>query len=247
MRCPKCGGNLLEDTDGPYCLQCGCRPSNQSYPLAKRHRNRHIPNERFNGALKAALLEGCLSETQEETEKVKRFLCRHVGLRRVLDDLWHKDNLAQSFTLRHVVLLDCYSALGENACELPEHLNTLRYLDRYSLLTFLNTLPRPNGGRRWSVRTIDLAIKLLAGASYQWLLQREIEREKMCHPRWGSREVHPRAQAPLKSAHRLYLRILRALGPDIELRHAAATRALWEEKYNPIVLFEKGLVVDICY
>ena len=243
MRCPKCEGNILEDLNGPYCLQCGCRTFSPVYPPAKRHRNQCMPNERFKGGL----LEEYLSETLEETEKVKHFLCRHVGVRHILDDLWHKDKLAQSFTLRHVILLDCYSALGENAGELLEHLNTLRYLDRYSLLSFLNTLPKPQGGRRWSARTIDLTIKLLTGASYQWLLERETEKEKALHSGWDSRRVRPWAHARLKSAHRLSRRILRALGPDIELRHAAATRALWEDKYKPIVLFEKGLIADVCY
>lgn len=243
MRCRKCGGNILKDPDGSYCLQCGCCTFSPVYLPAERHHNQHIPNEWF----KEVLLEEYLSEIQEETDKVKRLLCRHVRALHLLEDLWHGDKLAQSFTLRHVILLDCYSALGENAGELLEHLNTRRYLDRYSLLTFLNKLPRPHGGRRWSARTIDLAIKLLACASYQWLLERETEKEKALHPGWDSRRVRPWAHARLKSAHRLFRRVLRELGPDVELRHAAATRALWEDKYKPIVLFEKGLIAGVCY
>lgn len=243
MRCPKCDGNILEDPDDPYCLQCGCRTFSPVYPPAKRHRNQCIPKERFKGGL----LEEYLNETLEETEKVKCFLRQHLRVRHMLDDLWHKDKLAQSFTLRHAILLDCYSALGENACELLEHLNTRRFLDRYSLLISFNELPRPHGGRRWDARTIDLAIKLVACASYQWLLERETEREMAMHPGRDSRSVRPWAHARLKSAHRLSRRILMALGPDIDLRHAAVTRALWEDKYRPIVLFEKGLTLDICY
>lgn len=246
MQCVKCGGKILEDVDGPYCLQCGWRPSNPAYLPTKRHRNQHIHNKQFEGML----LEEYLSETMEESEKVKLFLRRHAGVRHILEDVWQNENLAENITLRHIVRLDCYSVVGENDCAVLEHLNAMRYLDRHSLLSFLTTLPRSHGGRRWDARTIDLAIKLLAGASYQWLLEREMEREKEWHPRWESRKVRPPAHARLKSAHRLFrraLRLLSAVGLDIELRHSAVTRALWEDKYNPTVLFEKGLIVAVCY
>ena len=246
MRCEKCGGNILKDTEGPYCFQCGRRPSNPAYLPAKKHRNQYIHNRQFEGVLE----EEYLIETNEETEKVKLLLRQHPGVRQMLEDVWQSEKLADNLTLRHMVLLDCYSVVAKNDCELLERINTLRYLDRHSLFSFLNTLPRPHGGRRWDTRTIDLAIKLLAGASYQWLLEREIVREKEWHPRWDSRKVRPPAHARLKSARRLFrraLRLLSAVGLDIELRHSAATRALWEDKYKPIALFEKGLIVDVCY
>lgn len=246
MRCVRCEGNILEDLEGPYCLQCGWRPNNPVYLRAKRHRNQHIHNKQFEGLL----VEEYLIKTNEETEKVKLLLRQHPGVRQMLEDVWQREKLAENLTLRHMVLLNCYSVVTENDCEVLEYINALRYLDRHSLLTYFNTLPRPRGGRRWDARTIDLAIKLLAGASYQWLLERETVRENECHPRWESRKTHPPAHARLKSAHRLFrraLRLLRAVGLDIELRHSAATRALWEDKYNPTVLFEKGLIVDVCY
>ena len=249
MRCHRCGGVILQD-DSPYCLQCGWRPSptvlveDKPYPVKKRvawQFHRLLP----------ALLEEYLIETDQATEKARQALQQKKDFEQTLRSLWNDEGFAEKITWRFLATLECYCVLGEKAAErlisTMDKLKTLQHLDRYPLDRWLKGGRRLKGGRPWNTRVFDLAIKLALCASYQWLLGQEVERARAAYPGHERKVALSAAHMRLRNAHRLSRRILLMLGPELDLLHAILTMALWEDKYRPLVLQEKGMIADICY
>ncbi len=154
MRCQKCTGNLLMGEDGPYCLQCGYRPT--IAPVQ--------PTEKYcvvTQSFESSFLEEYLKEIEETTEKARQALREKKGFRRMLEDLWYKEGLADKFTLRHLVLVECYSLLDDDAVEKLENGKAFNFFDRYPFATVLNEFHGKIGGHPFSRNTIDLALTLL--------------------------------------------------------------------------------------
>lgn len=242
MSCPKCGGNLLGKSDDFYCLQCGWRPGIKTLQQIERNRVRTVSPVPFEG-----LVEEYLNETNNATEKAKHLLYERKDFIRMLEHLWHQENLAQRFTMKHFMLLECYSAFDVEIADKLQDLESVKFLSRYRLDMALNRPHRLIGGRSFSAKVTDLALKMVLCASYQWLRTLEVEREVAKSRPAGRGKARTAAYMSMKNAHRLARRILFALGPDIDLSHAILTRALWEDKYPPIVIAVKGIIADVTY
>ena len=244
MSCLRCGGNLLGKGDDCYCLQCGWRPGSEILQRIERKSNRVM-------AVSVVPLEGLveeyLNETNDATQKAKRLLSDKKGLVKILEHFWHQHNLAQRFTLQHLALLECFSILDEELDNKLEQLESFKVLRHFRLDGVLGTSHRPTGGRPTSTKVIDLALKMVLCASYQWLRTVEVEREIAKSMSAERKKARAAAYMSVKNAHRLSRRILFRLGPDIDLVHTILTRALWEEKYQPVVITVDGYISDVTY
>lgn len=57
-----------------------------------------------------SLVEEYLNETNKATEKAKHLLHERKDLIRMIEHLRRQENLAQRFTMKHFMPLECYSA-----------------------------------------------------------------------------------------------------------------------------------------
>lgn len=244
MSCPRCGGNLLGKGDGCCCLQCGWRPCSKILQQIERKPNRVrvasvVPFE--------GLVEEYLNDTNDATEKAKRLLSEKKDVVRILEHVWHQPNLAQKFTLKHLALLECYSAFGEGINQKLQNLESFKFLRHFRLDAVLGRSHGLIGGRPTSAKVVDLALKMVLCASYQWLRTIEVEREIAKSKSAERKKARAAAYMSVKNAHQLARHILFRLGPDIDQFHAILTRALWEDKYQPVVITVHGLISDVTY
>jgi hypothetical protein len=192
-------------------------------------------------------VEEYLNETNDATEKTRRILSEKKDFVKILEDFWHQQNLAQRFTLEHLVLLECYSTFDEEIDSKLQRLESIKLLRHFRLDEVLGRSRRLIGGRPTGTKVIDLALKMVLCASYQWLRTIEVEREIAKSMSAERKKARAAAYMSVKNAHRLARRILFRLGPDIDLVHAILTRALWEEKYQPVVITVDGYISDVTY
>ncbi len=231
--------------DGLYCLQCGCRPTIAPVQPTEKHCA-------VTQSFESIFLEEYLREIEEATEKAKQALREKKGFRRMLEELWYKEGLADKLTSRHLTLVECYSLLDYDAVGKLENGKAFSFLDRYSFATALNESHGKVGGHPFSRNTTDLALKLVLCASYQWLRSQEVERKILLYPLEKRKEARSAAYASIKNAFLLSNKILFRLGLDLQYIHEALSRALWEDKYKPIIIFGeriqgKRLIVGVTY
>lgn len=240
-RCPKCAGNVLDDKDGRYCLQCGWRPTVK----APQPATRLVSSKGHSPEFESNLVAAYLSETNDMTELVRRFLLERSEFRAVLGDVWQEQDLEHRFTLWHLAFAESVSALGPRIALKAAALASLHRLHQGSFDIIINRRYVVHGGRPYSPRVLNLSLKLMACASYQWLRIQEVER--CLTPIADAGNVRAAAYVAVKSAHSLSRRLLGGLGSDIDLVHALLTRALWEDKYRPVVINVDGVILDITY
>jgi len=244
VSCPRCGGSLLGKGDDCCCLQCDWRPGHKILQQIERKPNRVrvasvVPLE--------GLVEEYLNDTNDATEKAKRLLSGKKDIVRILEHVWHQQNLAQKFTLKHIALLECYSTFDEEINQELQNLESFKLLKHFRLDAVLGRSHRLIGGRPTSAKVIDLALKMVLCASYQWLRTIEVEREIGNSKSAERKKARAAAYMSVKNAHQLARHILFRLGSDIDQFHAILTRALWEEKYRPVVITVRGDISDVTY
>ena len=127
---------MLQD-DGPYCLQCGWRPSPTVLVEDKPHPVKKRVVWQFEARLLPALLQEYLIETDQATEKARQALRQKKDFEQMLRRLWNDEGFAEKITWRFLATLECYCVLGEKATErlisTLDKLKTLQHLDRYPL------------------------------------------------------------------------------------------------------------------
>jgi predicted nucleic acid-binding Zn-ribbon protein len=241
--CHRCG-NILSDSNELFCLQCGWRTdTNIPQRIERKLKSvRVAPVVPFKG-----LVEEYLDDTNDATQKAKRLLSENKELVRFFEYYWFQQNLAQRFTLYDLFLLECYAAYDEEIENRFPDFESIIFLRRFRLDNTLGTSHKPIGGRPISAKVFDLALKLVLCASYQWLRTLEVEREIAKSMYADRKKVRAAAYMSVKNAHQLARRILFRLGPDIDLVHAILTRAIWEDKYQPVVITVNGYVSDVTY
>lgn len=244
MKCPKCSGIVLSDADEYYCLQCGWHPVVNPLPPGRKPR----VMQSFDPQFKIALVEEYLDETEGPAEKVRQLSQGQKEFRQMLECLWLQKGLAQHLTLGHLAVVECLSVLGVRTTEKIKKLGTFKHLNHYPLdVVIERRFKKSTGGHPYSSHTIELGLKMVICVSYQWLRSREVEREMALVPAGDIDKARSTAYTSIKNAYLLSRRILNTCGPDVVLLHDILTRVLWEDTYSPIVITEKGFIVDITY